>query len=50
MIESKKAEEGIFEEETVAFQTIEDAAVEVEEENDVLKEKISKKYEPETED
>ena len=46
LIESKKAEEGIFEEETVAFQTIEDAAVEVEEENE-LKEKNN--YEPETE-
>ena len=46
LIESKKAEEGIFEEETVASQTIEDAAVEVEEE-DELKEKNN--YEPETE-
>ena len=46
LIESKKAEEGIFEEETVASQTIEDAAVEVEEENE-LKEKNN--YEPETE-
>ena len=45
LIESKKAEEGIFEEETVASQTIEDAAVEVEEEE--LKEKNN--YEPETE-
>ena len=45
LIESKKAEEGIFEEETVASQTIEDAAVEVEEE-DELKEKNN--YEPET--
>ena len=46
LIESKKAEEGIFEEETVASQTIEDAAVEVEE-DDELKEKNN--YEPETE-
>jgi len=46
LIELKKAEEGIFEEETVASQTIEDAAVEVEEE-DELKEKNN--YEPETE-
>ncbi len=46
LIESKKAEEGIIEEETVASQTIEDAAVEVEEE-DELKEKNN--YEPETE-
>ena len=46
LIESKKAEEGIFEEETVASQTIEDATVEVEEE-DELKEKNN--YEPETE-
>jgi len=46
LIESKKSEEGIFEEETVASQTIEDAAVEVEEE-DELKEKNN--YEPETE-
>ena len=46
LIESKKAEEGIFEEETVASQTIEDAAIEVEEE-DELKEKNN--YEPETE-
>ena len=46
LIESKKAEEGLFEEETVASQTIEDAAVEVEEE-DELKEKNN--YEPETE-
>ena len=46
LIESKKAEEGIFEEETVASQTIEDAAVEVEE-KDELKEKNN--YEPETE-
>jgi hypothetical protein len=46
LIESKKAEEGIFEEETMASQTIEDAAVEVEEE-DELKEKND--YEPETE-
>jgi len=46
LIESKKAEEGIFEEETVASQTIEDAAVEVEEKNE-LKEKNN--YEPETE-
>ena len=46
LIESKKAEEGIFEEETVASQTIEDAVVEVEEE-DELKEKNN--YEPETE-
>ena len=46
LIESKRAEEGIFEEETVASQTIEDAAVEVEEE-DELKEKNN--YEPETE-
>ena len=45
LIESKKAEEGIFEEETVASQTIEDATVEVEEEE--LKEKNN--YEPETE-
>ena len=45
LIESKKSEEGIFEEETVASQTIEDAAVEVEEEE--LKEKNN--YEPETE-
>ena len=44
LIESKKSEEGIFEEETVASKTIEDAAVEVEEE---LKEKNN--YEPETE-
>ena len=47
LIESKKAEEGIFEEETVASQTIEDATVEVEEE-DELKEKNN--YEPETEE
>ena len=46
LIESKKAEEGIFEEETVASQTIEDAAVEVEE-KDELKEKNN--YAPETE-
>ena len=46
LIESRKAEEGIFEEETVASQTIEDAAVEVEEKNE-LKEKNN--YEPETE-
>lgn len=46
LIESKKAEEGIFEEETVASQTIEDAAVEVED-DDELKEKNN--YEPETE-
>jgi len=46
LIESKKGEEGIFEEETVASQTIEDAAIEVEEE-DELKEKNN--YEPETE-
>ena len=46
LIESKKAEEGIFEEETVASQTIEDAEVEVGEE-DELKEKNN--YEPETE-
>ena len=46
LIESKKAEEGIFEEETVASQTIEDAAVKVEVE-DELKEKNN--YEPETE-
>ena len=46
LIESKKSEEGIFEEETVASQTIEDAAVEVEE-DDELKEKNN--YEPETE-
>ena len=46
LIESKKAEEGIFEEETVASQTIEDAAVEVEE-VDELKEKNN--YAPETE-
>jgi len=46
LIESKKAEEGIFEEETVASQTIEDAAVEVEE-DDELKEKNN--YELETE-
>jgi hypothetical protein len=45
LIESKKSEEGIFEEETVASQTIEDATVEVEEEE--LKEKNN--YEPETE-
>ena len=45
LIESKKSEEGIFEEETVASQTIEDAATEVEEEE--LKEKNN--YEPETE-
>ena len=45
LIESKKSEEGIFEEETVSSQTIEDAAVEVEEEE--LKEKNN--YEPETE-
>ena len=35
LIESKKAEEGIFEDETVAFQTTEDTAVEVEEEDGV---------------
>ena len=46
LIESKKAEEGIFEEETVASQTIEDAAVEVEE-KDELKEKNN--YAPENE-
>jgi len=46
LIESKKAEEGIFEEETVASQTIEDAEVEVGE-TDELKEKNN--YEPETE-
>ena len=46
LIESKKSEEGIFEEETVASQTIEDAAVEVEE-KDELKEKNN--YAPETE-
>ena len=46
LIESKKAEEGIFEEETVASQSIEDTAFEVEEE-DELKEKNN--YEPETE-
>jgi len=46
LIESKKAEEGIFEEETVASQTIEDAAVEIEKE-DELKEKNN--YAPETE-
>jgi len=46
LIESKKAEEKIFEEETVASQTIEDAEVEVGEE-DELKEKNN--YEPETE-
>ena len=45
LIESKKSEEGIFEEETVASQTIEDTTVEVEEEE--LKEKNN--YEPETE-
>jgi hypothetical protein len=45
LIESKKAEEGIFEEETVASQTIEDTTFEVEEEE--LKEKNN--YEPETE-
>ena len=46
LIESKKAEDGIFDEETVASQTIEDTAFEVEEE-DELKEKNN--YEPETE-
>jgi len=46
LIESKKAEEGIFEEETVASQTIEDAEVEVGE-TDALKERISKKSESE---
>jgi len=46
LIESKIAEEEIFEEETVASQTIEDAAVEVEE-KDELKEKNN--YAPETE-
>ena len=46
LIESKKAEEGIFEEETVASQTIEDAAVEVEEEDEL---KENNNYEPETE-
>jgi len=46
LIESKKAEEGIFEEETVASQTIEDVAVEVEEGNE-LKQKNN--YEPEKE-
>ena len=46
LIESKKTEEGIFEKETVASQTIEDATVEVEEE-DELKEKNN--YTPETE-
>ena len=45
LIESKKSEEGIFEEETVASQTIEDTTVELEEEE--LKEKNN--YEPETE-
>ena len=45
LIESKKSEEGIIEEETVASQTIEDTTVEVEEEE--LKEKNN--YEPETE-
>jgi len=44
LIESKKAEEGIFEEETVASQTIEDAEVEVGE-TDALKERVSKKSE-----
>lgn len=46
LIESKKAEEGIFEEETVASQTIEDAEVGVGE-TDALNERISKKSESE---